>query len=122
MPSYLEIIVLLFLDMGRAASKWWRLDRAGIMFIWRIPFYWWRRTARGYIIIILWKLKQLFKLSIGWWDRETIEAFSVREKVSEGIYGPFGLGEQLVEGGKAKLPEVRGTHHPNLPALPRSGR
>lgn len=47
-----------------------------------MPLYWSRGTAKHYAVVQIWKLKQLLKLSLGWWDRDTIEAFHVRDKVT----------------------------------------
>lgn len=82
MPSFFEVALLIVLDFFRAIVCWWRDDRQ-LLLLWKVIPYWWGRTARAYVIIFLWKLKQLVKLSLGWWDRETIEAFMVRERSDE---------------------------------------
>ena len=37
---------------------------------------------------MLWKGKQLIKMSAGWWDSSTVEAFSIRHKVGTAQFDP----------------------------------
>lgn len=64
MPSFFEVIVLMVADFFRAIRRWCANDRQ-LLLLWKIIPYWWNRTARSYVLIILWKLKQLVKLRYG---------------------------------------------------------
>jgi hypothetical protein len=83
MPSFLEIVLLLIGDIENAFSRWWRRDRGRPWLVWKIPIYWLKATPKDYFVIMAWKIKQLLKLSLGWWDRDCLEAFHVRDKVRQ---------------------------------------
>ena len=35
---------------------------------------------KGYLVVMIWKFMQLVKLTFGFWDREMVEAFRIRDK------------------------------------------
>jgi len=79
----LEIIALMCVDIRHAFTMWRSRGGGGgrLLTLWRVPYYWWSRTARSYVVMMYWKLKQLLLLSLGLWTQETVEAFGIREKV-----------------------------------------
>lgn len=78
-PSYLEILILMVCDVRRAFWRWrrkqyrdvHRREHAGDNGQWckmyKIPMYWFDMTCKAYCVAMIWKFKQLIKLTFGFW-------------------------------------------------------
>lgn len=83
-PSYLEIVILMICDIRRAFARWRNRaysdvhekvregDRGDWCKLYRVPYYWFDMTCKHYIVAIVWKLKQLIKLTLGIWVRPAL--------------------------------------------------